>query len=154
MSFHPTAKIALEQINFAKRFESLCRKYNKPKGIARIDKKELLNRLQELGYSFKYADRCIYLIEDWHKDIKSHTVFQLRYGIFLGYFNIAVHNEYLDLNSGNFGSIAYFLDKELTAPGMPVFTSHEEFKAIAQEVMAIYEDFKEKFLLAFDDVQS
>jgi hypothetical protein len=146
MSFNPIARVALEQISFSKWFENLCRKYNKSKGMEKTEKSLIIRCLKDLVYHFKYGEGSFYFIEYWNEDIKSHTVFNLKRGIFLGYFNIAINGEFIDLNSGNFGNVAFTLNKDLSAPGMPVFSSYDELKDIAKEVLKIYEDFKTEFL--------
>ena len=147
MNLNSIAQKALEAINFSHRFEQLCIKHHKEKGMSKPDKKEIINVLSTLGYQFKYTDNCYIFLENWNQDIRSHTVFNIKYGVFIAYFNVLVNEKFIELNSGNIATMAYALNEKINTPGMPIFTTYEEFGEIAKEILDIYESFKNEFII-------
>lgn len=135
---------ALKKIDFSNRFQILYNNYQYTDDyMSSIQKKDVLNIFNKLGYKFKFIDRSYLLLEEIG-DLRIQFVINIK-GNVLGYIYVWYKNELLDIVSGHFTHIRNHLEniEEFIAP---TYKNHEELEKILKEYLNIYEDFKIEFI--------
>lgn len=144
MEFDRKAKQTLEQIDFCARYRSLTDRYSYvEEEPTKLEKKAVLDFFESIVYEFKYAEQSFI----YRTTAGSHAEFQLtmniKYGRVTAYFFVKQGNEYLNLNSGNLGFINKYLVQEEEVR-LPWYNSMDGFKDIAESILSLFVEFKNK----------
>jgi hypothetical protein len=142
-------KKIFEDINFVKRYQSICEKNNDFDNRMRDSTKQLQKEvLDKFEYKYKYVsngsfyqikDECDNLLFNLHLVLKGGQVESLLY----------IYKNEQTLNAkGRFD----FIPEKLGIPydrlkyGLPKYASERELEEILKEIFSIYEDLKKEFI--------
>lgn len=143
---------AYDRIDFVNRLKNNSLKYDFPLDdiMKKMDKKENLKILKELGYNFKiFTPGQHYNYEEEFGNIKLILSCQISGGIITDYIYIYINGTKIEGNllKSNLGFVYRHLlnDKEayITAS---TFRNFEDFRNAMSDIINIYEDFKREFL--------
>lgn len=140
-----------KSIDFINKYKNLFLKFNFDLDsiMSRMNKKENLNVMKELGYDFTiFTPGQHYNYEEQFGDNKLILSCQISKGMVFPYLFIYVNNIKVDLPyRAKLGSVYRDI---LNSPQEPLnalcFRNLEDLKNIMRDVIDIYEDFKEEFL--------
>lgn len=149
---------AFENINLIRRLKEGSLKFNFPSSeiMKKMDKKENLKILKELGYNFKiFTPGQYYSFEEIFGNIKLVFSGQISGGIITEYIYIYSNNIKIDYKYNFEENLAFIYryllgdkDAEITAY---TFRNFEDFKSAMADILSIYEDFKKEFLKLLKD---
>jgi hypothetical protein len=142
-----------QNIDFINRYKSIYPKYFFDIDIImkKMDKKENLKILKELGYSFKiFTPGQYYNYEEKFDNIKLILSSQISGGIISSYIYIYIKEENID-HKYNYEQNLGFVYKKMTNDYNQIvnalcFRDYDDFREIMASLIEIYEDFKKEFL--------
>ncbi len=150
-----TANIAYQaykNIGFVNRLKNNSLKYDFPLDdlMKRMDKKENLRILKELGYDFKiFTPGQYYNYEEVFGNVKLILSCQISGGIITEYIYVYIDSTKIDgsLLKSNLGFVYRYLlnDKEAEITAY-TFRNFDDFRNAMTDIISIYEDFKKEFL--------
>lgn len=155
-----TAQIAYKayiNIDFNNKIKSNSLKYDFPSDeiMKKMDKKENLKILKELGYEFKvFTPGQYYNYEEVFGNIKLVLSCQIGGGIITEYIYVYIDNEKIDVNllRSNLAFVYRYLlnnsDAEISAC---TFRNFDDFRDAMGDIIGIYEDFKKEFLKLMEE---
>jgi hypothetical protein len=147
-----TAYQAFRNIDFANNYKPTFLKYNFPLDdiMKKMDKKENLKNLKDLGYSFKiFTPGQHYNYEEDFGNIKLKLSSQISGGIITNYIYIYINNIKIDVNllASNLAFIYRHLINDSNAiTNAFKFRNFDDFRNAMSDIISIYEDFKREFL--------
>lgn len=143
---------AYKNIDFVIKFKSGSLKYKFPLDdiMKRMDKKENLRILKELGYNFKiFTPGQYYDFEEIFGNIKLILSCQISGGIITEYIYIYIDDSKIEGNmlKSNLAFVYRYLlnDKESEISAFK-FRDFDDFRDAMADIVSIYEDFKKEFL--------
>lgn len=139
-------------INFVDRLKKGSLKYDFPSDVImkRMNKKENLKILKELGYNFKiFSPGQHYDYSEEFKNIKLKLSCKISGGIINSYIYIYINNE--KVNSNVYKENLSFIYRHLVGDMNAYITAFtfrdfDDFKNAMSDIIKIYEDFKQEFL--------
>jgi hypothetical protein len=141
-------------IDFVNRYQKIMENHSDFENrMQKVDKKEILKVLKELGYTFKvFSPGQDFYIEDFVAEYKFVFSFKCKSAIMENYIYVYYKGEKI-LYEENFAFIFRYLLKDINAQTTaPKFKTYNEFKEIIQKLLKIYEDFKAEFLKQVEKV--
>jgi len=147
-----------KQINFVDRYKTIYPKYRFDLGtiMSRMNKKENLNVMKDLGYKFKiFTPGQHYNYEEQFGDIRLILSCQISGGMVIPYIYIYIYDKKIGAKQ-NFRANIGFVYKRLTNDFKQIvnvlsFRNYEDLKGIMKSVIEIYEDFKKEFLKRMEE---
>lgn len=144
---------SFQNINFINRYKKIYPKYFFETDLImkRMDKKENLKILKELGYAFKiFTPGQHYDYEEKFGNIKLILSSQISGGIISSYIYIYLNEENINYKYGYQQKLG-FVYKKMTNDFEQIvnalcFRNYDDFREIMGSVIGIYEDFKNEFL--------
>ena len=144
---------AYKSIDFIERYKNLFPKYNFDLDtiMSRMNKRENLNVIKELGYKFKiFTPGQYYRYIETFDRIELVLSCQISKGMVFPYIYIYIDGENIN-HRYNYMTNLGFVYKHLTNDFNQIvnalcFRNLEDLKEIMKSVIEIYEDFKEEFL--------
>jgi len=141
-------------IGFVKRYNTLFHRFdlNLDEIMTRMDKKENLKVMSELGYKFKiFTPGQHYNYKEISDDVKLVLSCQISKGMVFPYIYIYIKNQKIDYQE-SLSFIYRHLINNMNAPANALlFRNYEDLKEIMASVIAIYEDLKKEFLKRLDE---
>lgn len=144
---------AFRNINFIRRLKDGSLKFDFPSSeiMKRMDKKENLRILKELGYSFKiFTPGQYYDFEEVIGNVKLILSSQISGGIITNYIYIYINDIKIDHKfkfEENLGFVYRYLMDDMNAEITAyTFRNFDDFRNAMADIISIYEDFKKEFL--------
>lgn len=145
----PLIEASYRNINFISRYKELMLRHNNFESrLLKIDKKEILKILKELGLSFKiFTSGQDFYLEDKVHDFKFTFSFNAKNGIMASYIYVYRNEDKIPFPYPNLGFVYKFLldNMDLNINALN-FRDYQDFKKIMYPLIQIYEDFKGEFL--------
>jgi hypothetical protein len=149
MKFDENAVTALKRIRFKSRYNKITstNPFHNDQ-VKKIDKGDILKVLNDIGYKFQYAEQSYIYRDVLDQENEFQITINCKYNRFTCYFIVKRRGVYINLNSGNLGFILKYINDEESEStiSLPWFRTIEEFKAIAFEILRLYEDFKRELI--------
>jgi hypothetical protein len=140
-------------IDFINKYKDLFSTYNFDLDtiMSRMNKRENLNVIKELGYKFKiFTPGQYYEYEETFENIKLALSCQISGGMVTEYIYIYIDGENINHRYGLRNNLAFVYRTLLNSPqeklNAPKFRNYEDLKEIMKSIIEIYEDFKKEFL--------
>lgn len=123
--------------------------------MQKIDKKEILKALKELGYTFKvFSPGQDFYIEDVVLHFKFIFSFKAKNAIMENYIHVYMDEKKIPFLYPNLAFVYRFLVGDMTTSVKAQnFKNYEEFKTIISTLLNIYEDFKSEFLRQVEQLE-
>ena len=144
-------KESYHNIDFIKRYKIVFQKYYFDRKtvdvMTKMNKKENLNIIKELGYKFKiFSPGQDYEYEEEFNNIKLILSCQISGGAVIPYIYIYVDDNKINFRQ-NLGFVYKILiyDMNVIANAL-LFRNYDDFREIMAAIIEIYEDFKKEFL--------
>jgi len=123
--------------------------------MTKMNKKENLNVMKELGYTFKiFTPGQHYRFVETFDNIELVLSCQISKGMVFSYIYIYVDGENINHRYGLRNSFAFVYRTLLNSPQEKLnalcFRNYKDLKEIMKSVIEIYEDFKKEFLLRME----
>jgi hypothetical protein len=144
---------SLKRISFAERFKRISENHNESNYDLlpqRVDKKQILQILKDLGYKFTYIPiERFFCFGETIDDFEFKTDIKIKSGICTIYMIVIHQGEYINHHT-NLGFLYRYLIGDMSAPiTAPKYRDYQEFRTIARSLMSLLEDLKEEFLRAY-----
>lgn len=143
---------AFENIDFANNYKPTFLKYNFPLDdiMKKMDKKENLKILKELGYTFKiFTPGQHYNYEEDFGNVKLKLSSQISGGIITNYIYIYLNNVKIDVNllASNLAFVyRHIINDSNAITNAFKFRNYDDFRNAMSDIINIYEEFKNEFL--------
>ena len=145
MQLHPDLLLALNQINFLPRYEKIINQSSSSieECLHSYSVEEVKTLIVSYGYKVSFNKK-----ENFFKILEEADYYQFQFNISLRYgaveliWDIMKEGKRLEFGWGSWGSVSDIMEpaKKLKTP---VFSSYEVLKEILNQVLSIYEDFKQ-----------